>query len=184
MNDTLFQAGHVIYTEWMSRLIKATFADELADVHKFEGIDNGLIGLLFRSLSGSEFQMKPSRNYFDDINTPETETQNDIFLETFKQTISHLASEFGNDDVGHWRTERNKIEFKHDLFGKVAEMYDSNFGTYVQIVELRPTGAVGFSRWPLGQSSNVTRGSDNKPVFDQHYLDMLPTYKAFKYRDK
>ena len=184
VSDTMFQSGHVIYIEWLSRLMKATFADELADVHKFEGVDNRLLALLFRLLNGNGLKMKASRDYFDNINTSEIETQNDIFLATFQQTITHLTDEFGHDDVTNWKMERNKIEFKHNLFGKVADMYDSNFGTYVQIVELRPTGAVGFSRWPLGQSSNITKGSDGKPLLDRHYLDMLPLYKAFRYRDK
>jgi hypothetical protein len=41
---------------------------------------------------------------------------------------------------------------------------------------------VGYSRWPLGQSGNVTPGSDSKPVFDRHFFDMLPLYKGYEYQ--
>jgi penicillin amidase len=184
VKDTLFQAGHLIYLDWVLRLIKATFEDELGDVHQFEGVDNVLLAMLFRSLHGNQLKMKTSRDYFDDINTAATESQDDIFLRTFEETIAHLNTQFGHADVANWRVERNKIEFKHDLFGKLAEMYDSNFGTYVQIVELKKSGAVGYSRWPLGQSSNITRGPDNKPVLDPHYLDMMQLYRDFQYRKK
>jgi hypothetical protein len=68
------------------------------------------------------------------------------------------------------------------LFGPVAEMWDNNIGTYIQIVELRPEGAVGYSRWPLGQSGNISASAENKPVFDPHFLDMLPHYKNYTYQ--
>jgi penicillin amidase len=184
VDDTLFQAGHVIYLDWVSRLINATFADELAGVQRIRDVDNRLMALLFRSLKDSELTMTTSRNYFDNIDTPTAETQDDIFRTTFQETIAHLADEFGNEDTANWKTERNKVEFRHNMFGKLADMYDSNFGTYVQIIELRPTGAVGFSRWPLGQSSNITAGPDGKPLLDENYLNLLPLYENFEYREK
>jgi hypothetical protein len=49
-------------------------------------------------------------------------------------------------------------------------------------VELKPEGAVGYSRWPLGQSGQVSLGAENKPVFDPHFLDMLPHYKNYTYQ--
>jgi hypothetical protein len=89
---------------------------------------------------------------------------------------------FKNDNPMTWQGPRDKIIFRHDLFGPVAEMWDNNIGTYVQIVELRPNGAVGYSRWPLGQSGNITVGPDRKPLFDLHFLDMLPLYSGYTYQ--
>ena len=77
---------------------------------------------------------------------------------------------------------RSKIIYKHNMFGKVAEMWDNNIGTYIQIVELRPDGAVGYSRWPMGQGGHISPGADGKPVFDPHFFDMLPHYKNYTYQ--
>jgi hypothetical protein len=68
------------------------------------------------------------------------------------------------------------------MFGQVAQMWDNNIGTYIEIVELRPEGAVGYSRWPLGQSGNIRAGANGKPVFDTHFFDMLPLYKNYTYQ--
>ena len=73
VNDTMFQAGHVIYRDWVLRLTKATFEDEIGDVHQFEGVDNVLLAMLFRSLQGNQLAMGHSRDYFDDITTPAKE---------------------------------------------------------------------------------------------------------------
>jgi hypothetical protein len=93
-----------------------------------------------------------------------------------------LKKEFKSDDPVTWKGPRTKIIFRHALFGQVAEMWDNNIGSYVQIVELRPQGAVGHSRWPLGQSGNITMGADKKPAFDPHFFDLLPLYKDYTYR--
>ena len=61
-------------------------------------------------------------------------------------------------------------------------MWDNNSGIYIQIVELRPVGAVGYSRWPMGESGNVTPGPDKKSVFDRHFFDVLPLYKGYTYQ--
>ena len=95
-------------------------------------------------------------------------------------TEEELFEEFGYITAVDrlWQMEVNK----HNLFGKVAEIWDNNIGTYIQIIELRPDGAVGYSRWPLGQSGYISPGADNKPVFDPHFFDMLPHYQNYTYQ--
>lgn len=182
VNDEQFQAGQTILLDWLPRLMKTTFGDEFDDIEKFGAVHNRIFGLFLRCLDGPTSSLPISRNYFNNINTPEEETIGDIFLQTLEETVAHLRQEFQNDDPSTWRGPRAKIIFKHNLFGKVAEMWDNNVGTYIQIVELRPEGAVGYSRWPLGQSGNITPGQDKKPVFDPHFFDMLPLYKGYTYQ--
>jgi len=93
-----------------------------------------------------------------------------------------LKETFKNDDPASWQAPRSKIVYKHNMFGPVAGMRDNNVGTYIQIVELRPEGAVGYSRWPMGQSGHISPGADSKPVFDPHFFDMLPHYKNYTYQ--
>jgi len=180
--DERFQAGHTIFIDWFPRVVKATFVDELEGIENFEVIHNQLLGLFFRCLDGPTSTLPVSRNYFNNVRTQNGEKAEDIFLQTLRETAAHLKKVFNRDDPVTWKGPRTKIIFRHALFGQVAEMWDNNIGSYVQIVELRPEGAMGYSRWPLGQSGNITMGADKKPAFDPHFFDLLPLYKDYTYR--
>ena len=182
VKDDRFQAGQTIFIDWMPRLLKATFGDEFSNIEEFKVVHNQIIGLFLRCLDGRLSTLPVSRNYFDNINTPQEETMEDIFLLTLRESANQLKQEFKNENPATWQGPRGKIVFKHSLFGKVAEMRDSNIGTYIQIVELKPDGAVGYSRWPLGQSGFIKPGADKKPVFDPHFFDMLPLYEGYTYQ--
>jgi penicillin amidase len=182
VNDDRFQAGHTIFLEWLPRAVKATLGDELSGIEDFKLVRSGLYNLFLRCIDGSTSTLPVSRNYFDNTNTKEIETMQDIFLITLLDTAAALNKQFQNEDPASWQAPRTKIIYKHPLFGQVAEMWDNNIGTYIQIVELRPEGAVGYSRWPLGQSGNISASAEKKPVFDPHFLDMLPHYKNYTYQ--
>jgi penicillin amidase len=182
INDNRFQAGHTIFQEWLPRVVKATFEDELADIEDFKLVRSGLFNLFLRCIDGSISPLPVSRDYFDNTNTKEVETVKDIFLKSLLETAAVLKENFKNEDPSSWQAPRSKIIYKHDMFGQVAEMWDNNVGTYIQIVELRPEGAVGYSRWPLGQSGHISPGAEGKPVFDSHFFDMLPHYKNYTYQ--
>ena len=182
VNDERFQAGHTIFLEWLPRAVKATFEDELAGIEDFKVVRSGLFNFFLRCIDGRASTLPVSRNYFDNTNTKETETVEDIFLKSLLETATALKEKFKNEDPAAWRASRAKIIYKHAMFGQVAEMWDNNVGTYIQIVELRPEGAVGYSRWPLGQSGHISPGADKKPVFAPHFFDMLPHYKNYTYQ--
>ena len=182
VKDDRFQAGHTIFLEWLPRAVKATFEDELAGIEDFKLVRSSLFNLFLRCIDGSTSTLPVSRNYFDNTNTQEIETVEDIFLKTLSETAGALKEKFKNEDPASWQAPRSKIIYKHDMFGQVAEMWDNNVGTYIQIVELRPEGTVGYSRWPMGQSGHISAGADKKPVFDPHFLDMLPHYKNYTYQ--
>ena len=182
VHDDRFQAGHTIFLEWLPRVVNATFKDELADIEDFKLVRSGLFNLFLRCIDGSTSTLPVSRDYFDNINTAATETSEDIFLKSLLEAAAALKEKFQNENPAAWQAARSKIIYKHNLFGKVAEMWDNNIGTYIQIVELRPDGAVGYSRWPMGQGGHVSPGADGKPVFDPHFFDMLPHYKNYTYQ--
>jgi len=182
VEDDRFQAGQTIFLEWLPRAIKATFEDEFADIEDFKLVHSSLFNLFLRCIDGPASTLPVSRNYFDNINTQAVENVADIFLTTLLETAAALQEKFTNEDPASWQAPRSKIIFKHPMFGPVAEMWDNNIGSYIQIVELRPEGAVGYSRWPLGQSGNISLGPDQKPIFDAHFLDMLPHYKNYTYQ--
>ena len=182
VNDDRFQAGHTIFLEWLPRAVKATLGDELSGIEDFKLVRSGLYNLFLRCIDGATSTLPVSRSYFDNTNTKEIETMQDIFLITLLGTAAALKEQFQNENPASWQAPRAKIIFKHPMFGQVAEMWDNNVGTYIQIVELRPEGAVGYSRWPLGQSGNISASAEKKPVFDPHFLDMLPHYKNYTYQ--
>ncbi|MBU0515562.1 MAG: penicillin acylase family protein, partial [Proteobacteria bacterium] len=171
-----------IFSDWLPRVIKATFADEFQGLTGFKSVTSRMFGLFLRCLAGPKAALPVSRNYFDNVTTSKSETAEDVFLATLRQSVAHLKARFKNDDPTTWRAPRPKIVFKHKMFGPVAEMYDNNIGTYVFIAELRPGGAVGYSRWPLGQSGQISLGPNKKPVPAAHFLDMLPLYKGYRYQ--
>jgi penicillin amidase len=183
VTDDKFQAGQTIFLDWIPQLLEATFGDELEGIEKFDQpLGHRIFSFFLRCLEGSVSSLPVSRDYFDDIRTPEKESSEEIFLKSLMKTAFKLKKKFQTDDPASWRAPRTKFIFKHSLFGKVGEMWDSNIGGYVMIVELRPEGAVGYSRWPTGQSGNISVGPDKKPVFDPHFLDMLPLYSNFTYQ--
>ena len=141
-----------------------------------------MFNLFLRCIDGSASTLPVSRDYFDNTNTKEIETVEDIFLKSLLESAAALKEKFKNEDPASWQADRTKIIYKHPMFGQVAEMWDNNVGTYIQIVELRPEGAVGYSRWPMGQSGQISPGADSKPVFDPHFSDMLPHYKNYTYQ--
>jgi hypothetical protein len=145
-------------------------------------VRSGLFNLFLRCIDGTTSTLPVARNYFDNTNTKEEKTMEDIFRKSLLETAAALKEKFNNADPASWQAPRAKIIFKHNMFGPVAGMWDNNVGTYIQIVELRPEGAVGYSRWPSGQSGHVGLGADKKPVFDPHFLDMLPHYKNYTYQ--
>jgi hypothetical protein len=181
--DDRFQAGQTIFLDWLPRMLKATFGDEFDGIENFsEPIHNSIFNLFLRCLDGPISTLPVSRNYFDNINTPQEETMDDIFLQTLRETVAHLKDEFKSEDPTTWKAPRAKIIFRHSLFGQLADMWDNNVGGYIMIVELRPKGAIGYSRWPMGESANITMGPDKKAVFDPHFFDMLPLFKGYNYR--
>jgi penicillin amidase len=182
VKDTQLQAGMTIFSDWLPRAIKATFEDEFKGVARFNEVTSRMFNLFLRCLMGRKAALPVSRNYFDNINTPRTETAEDVFLATLRQSVASLRKKFKNDDPATWRAPRPKIVFKHKMFGPVAQMYDNNTGTYIFITELRPTGAVGYSRWPLGESGQISLGPNRKPALAPHFLDMLPLYKGYRYQ--
>jgi penicillin amidase len=182
VNDDHFQAGQTIFLDWLPRAVQATFEDELADIEDFKLVRSGLFNLFLRCIDGPTATLPVSRNYFDNTNTKKIETIDDVFLKSLMETAAAMKEKFKNEDPTSWQDPRSKILYKHNMFGQVAEMWDNNIGTYVQIVELRPTGAVGYSRWPLGQSGHISPGADGKPVFDPHFFDMLPHYQNHTYQ--
>ncbi|MBL7203430.1 MAG: penicillin acylase family protein [Desulfobacteraceae bacterium] len=183
LKDDKFQAGQTIFVDWVPRVLQATFGDEFEGIEKFDKpLGHRIFSLFLRCLEGPVSSLPVSRNYFDDIRTPKEESLEDIFLKSLIETASHFKETFQTDDSASWQAPRTKFIFKHSLFGKVGEMWDNNIGGYIMIVELRPEGALGYSRWPTGQSGNVSMGPDKKPVFDPHFLDMLPLFRDYTYQ--
>jgi len=182
VNDDRFQAGQTIYNDWLPRLMMATFGDELEGIEEFKTIHHKIFGLFLRCLEGPISTLPVSRNYFDDINTQQEETTEGIFLETLRESVAKLKAAFETEDPMTWRAPRGKIIFEKTGMGKVAEMWDNNIGTYIIVVEVRPEGPVGYSRFPLGQSGNINIGPDQKPVFDPHFFDMQPLYQGYTYQ--
>lgn len=182
VKDDRFQAGQTILLDWLPRVLQATFGDELEGIEDLKMAHNRIFALFLRCLDGPTSAVPVSRNFFNNIKTPKAETVEDIFLQTLIETSNKLKADFQSDDPTKWQTPRAKLIFKHDLFGPVAEMWDNNIGTYIFIAEARPKGVVGYSRWPLGQSGNVTIGADKKPLFDPHFRDMLPLYQGYEYQ--
>jgi penicillin G amidase len=176
-----------IYSAWFDELAKMP-EDELAGVK--------------RGATRARFILDALRDrpeWCDDIRTPAVETCAAFKAAALARAVAKLRSRLGPDPSG-WRWERlHRAVFPHDVFhevpvlrgvfdlevgqggdgmtvnvGSVAQ--DGSFAmgdgpSYRQIVDL---GALSRSRFvhTTGQSGNV---------FDRHYRDLLPEWRAGRY---
>ena len=173
VTSTNLQAGEVIFTTWLNRMIANTFTDELGSRVNEAGT-NMLIHVLDFALTGSS-GVPPSRNYFNGVNP------NIVISTSFDQTLAALAAAQGNNPAA-WTGPRGTINFVHPIIGSVGMIPNSNRATYAQIVVLGRPKITGESIFTLGQSGFVHLVPPSSFVLDAHFTDQLELYRNFQYK--
>ena len=165
VSSTELEAGEVIFSAWLARALVNTFGDELgAALSSASG--NMLLHVLDAAL-GDGSPVPPSRDYFNGV------SPHAVLSASFDQALAALAAA--------WSAPRGTSVFSHPLLGPVASIPLSNRATYGQIVQLKTPRLEGENIFTLGQSGRIVLGP-SEPVFDDHFFDQLPLYRAFEYK--
>jgi penicillin amidase len=173
VTSTDLQAGEVIFSTWLSRMITNTFGDELGS-RVGEANTNTLIHVLDFALTGTS-GVPPSRNYFNGVNP------NQVISTSFSEALAILAAAQGNNPAA-WTGPRGTINFNHPIIGNVGTIPNSNRATYGQIVVLSRPKITGESIFTLGQSGFVHLVPPTGFALDPHFRDQLELFRNFQYK--
>lgn len=152
-------AGGAIYQNWVDSVLYMGVGDEIGDKQlKPYGI------LADHWNFFKSFVQDPGSEFWDNVNTPETETQDQIVYAAFKDAVSRLRTRFG-DDVSTWAWGRiHVMEFRHP-FGYLP-LLD-------RIFNIGPFPASGGSQivnnmlYPAGQHDyHVVAGPSTRRLID------------------
>ncbi|MDH3318531.1 MAG: penicillin acylase family protein [Betaproteobacteria bacterium] len=172
VTSTTLQAGEVIFSTWLARVLDNTFGDELGANLPSAGA-NMLLHALDDALGGGS-SVPPSRDYFNGV------SPHSVLSASFDEALAALTAAQGPEPSA-WTAPRGSIVFSHPLLGTVASIPLSNRATYGQIVQLKTPRPEGENIFSLGQSGRIVLGPSG-PVFDAHFFDQLPHYAAFEYK--
>lgn len=103
-----------IFNLFLKYVLKNIYEDELGSelFREFVFVAN----VPYRSLE--KLLAKESSNFFDDKNTPEYETKNDIIRKSLSDALSFLETNYG-DDVAGWQWNKiHRFRFKHFFSGQ------------------------------------------------------------------
>ncbi len=172
VTSTTLEPGQVIFAAWLAAVLNATFADELgANISRATA--NVLLHVLDDAL-GSGSGVPPSRDYFNGADP------NVVMSAAFTQALNSLGP-----DPAAWSTQpRGVTRFRHVLFPtipEVASMFQSNKGTYAQIVVLSTPKLSSENILTLGQSGFIQKVGAS-PVLDPHFRDQFDLYRSFEYK--
>jgi len=175
LSSTSLNAGEVIFSSWLGRMISDTFADELGD-QLSEASSNMLLHVLDFAFTGQS-GVPPSRDYFNGVNPSA------VISRAFDTVVAALAAALGEDPAA-WTGPRGVIAFTHALpqIGTVATIPNSNRSTYGQVVVLRRPFIRGENIFSLGQSGFIKLIPPVGHELDPHFMDLLPLYRNFEYK--
>ena len=121
-----------------------------------------------------------ANTFGDELGASSASASGNLLLHALDAALAALAAAQGLDPAA-WSAPRGTSVFSHPLLGTVASIPLSNRATYGQIVQLRTPRLEGENIFTLGQSGRIVLGPSG-PVFDDHFFDQLPLYRAFEYK--
>lgn len=132
LNANIDNAGTSVYEAWHMRMLTNIISDELGD-------DLGqwyISGFYIRHARQHvpmlvEMMSDPNHAWFDNINTPEVETRDDLVQQSFEEAVAWITRLQG-DDIDNWNWgQLHTVTFPHQPFNQVAILKDIfNSDTY------------------------------------------------------
>jgi penicillin amidase len=173
VTSTNLEAGEVLFSTWLSRILSAAFADELGLVAN-EASSNMLIHVLDDAFGGGS-GVPPSRDYFNGADP------NAVMSAVFDQTVAALVAAQGPNPAA-WTSPRGVTRFDHPIIGTVGTIPTSNRATYAQIAVLTKPTSTAENIFTLGQSGFIGLVPPSGFALDPHFDDLLSTYRNFGYK--
>ena len=168
--------GWLIEDTWVKNMVHLTFDTKLGPDNVVPDVN--YVNILLHALEGSSSGVVNLYNWFLD--------PSGSGLPTDPQQLIVLALDLTMQQLGAppYNTPRGVITFSHQLLGPLHTMPFSNRSTYVHCVEFGPSGPERIeSMFPLGESGNITMGSQGQPVFDPNFFSMAPYYDTWTTRN-
>jgi penicillin amidase len=165
-------AGTSVYEAWHLRLLTNIITDELDEVE--DGLAAWYIsGYYIRHATQHvpmlvDMMADPNHAWFDNINTPEVETRDDIVQQSFEEAVDWLVRLQG-DDIDNWDWGRvHTVTFPHQPFNQIPvlknifnsntyPMRGGNFSIYTNSYDwIDP-----FTVWIVSSARHITDMSDD-----------------------
>lgn len=109
-NHSLDNIGPTIYNKINYKMLKYTFKDELGEVFFKEFSNSSLC-----EKSQNKYIKNQNSVWWDNINTPEKETFQDIVMKSFQESVKELKNQLG-DNVDEWKWRKvHVITHEHAL---------------------------------------------------------------------
>ncbi len=109
------RSAPTIYYLWLEIFFEETFIDEMVDLGSPRFPRHAVLELLTKT---NETSM-----WFDDIDTPETETRDDIILRAFNLAIQGLEAFFDTEDISQWEWGQINTKYIPHITGLSALAY-------------------------------------------------------------
>jgi penicillin amidase len=158
------RVGASIYETWYQFMVQNTFSDELSD--------ELIAGYQYRLGRHGESEMvklmaDAENSWFDDVNTPEVETRDDIARRSLADTLDWLSERYG-EDPGKWQWARlHTMTFTHIPLGEsgISPIERIFNGGPVPVPGGQSTVNQAMYRWP-DQPFSVYHGTAQRVIMD------------------
>ncbi|MBA3900028.1 MAG: penicillin acylase family protein, partial [Bacteroidetes bacterium] len=176
---TQWDGGHgleaqtpVLYYRLLSNILEKAMQDELGQEHF-----NYFASTHAMKQSYLRFLMAENNPWWNDIQTPQNETKQEVIIGAFKKVVKELNEEFGQQKLWQWQNAHH-LEHVHPIGRKKP---------FDRIFNVKATGVPGgnetinSSSFPLGNSSvyNVSYGPAMRRIIDfadtQNSISISPT---------
>ncbi|MBC7642887.1 MAG: penicillin acylase family protein, partial [Flavobacterium sp.] len=197
-SNNLNDIAPTIYNKWIYFYLKNTFEDELGEISFNQLLKTHIV----KQVIGNQSKIENSP-WWDNISTKnKVENRQEIFNLSFKQAISSLENQLG-DDVNSWTWKRvHKIEFRHPL-GSVAilkplfnvgvfdiagscEVINNNLFVYsdnkINDVKGGPSSRRIIDFSDIENSLNILPTGNSGNPFSKHYDDQAEMFVTGKFR--
>ena len=159
--------GASIFQVWYRFLVENTFRDELGDAltDRYRAYANIHMPLLI------DWMDQPDNRWFDDVNTPEIETRDDVIQESLADATDWLTDNYGEDlDQWQWGQLHTKT-FVHNPLGQSGiGIVESLFNS--KTIAARGDGfTVDAAPYSYGRSFAMTGGVSQRYIADLSDFD-------------
>jgi penicillin amidase len=168
-----------IFFVWLQKLGRNMLTDEFGETCMPSLIEKPHLPLIYHAFEGKTSLLPPSRDYFDNINTPNHETKDDIIAKSICDALDECEKRFGTPKMSSWRWS-NFSYWDLGPFGKVADTYmDPNHhhvdviggGASSELIEVEAGFPNAHNLMPPGNCG------DPKSPYANNQLDLFVNFK-------